>query len=209
MTTLSQILTHKIVAIIRGAQPDDVLAIAYALSEGGVKLLEVTLNSPDAITAIGRVSSLMKDKVCVGAGTVLDAEMAQAAIKAGAQFIISPSLDVETIRATKQGGAVSIPGAFSATEIYTAYKNGGDIIKVFPASIGPNYLKDIRGPFPQIPLMPTGGVNLANIREFQNAGAVAFGVGSNLVDTSLKVSDAYLKALTEKANKFIEAITYS
>ena len=131
---------------------------------------------------------------------------AKAAMDAGAKFIISPSLDIETIRVTKEGGAVSIPGAFTATEIYAAYKNGGDIIKVFPASIGPGYLKDLRGPFPQIPLMPTGGVNLSNISDFKKAGAVAFGIGSALVDTTLKISDAYLKVLTEKAKRYVEAI---
>lgn len=209
MTTLSRILNHKIVAIIRGAQPDDVLQIAKALSEGGVKLLEVTLNSPDALSVISKLSARMGDQICVGAGTVLDAEKAKEAIDAGAQFIISPSLDIETIQATKQGGAISIPGAFSATEILTAFKNGGDIIKLFPASVGPTYFKDLRGPFPQIPLMPTGGVNLSNIREFKKAGAVAFGVGSALVDTSLKISDMYLNDLVEKAKKYVEAISNS
>jgi 2-dehydro-3-deoxyphosphogluconate aldolase / (4S)-4-hydroxy-2-oxoglutarate aldolase len=207
MTTLSRILNYKIVAIIRGAQTEDALHIANALCEGGVKLLEVTLNSPDALSSITRISTRMSEQLLVGAGTVLDAEMARAAMNAGAQFIISPSLDVETIHATKQGGAVSIPGAFTATEILSAYKNGGDIIKVFPASIGPSYFKDLRGPFPHIPLMPTGGVNLTNIQSFRQAGAVAFGVGSALVDTSLKITDAYLKELTEKAKKYVEAVT--
>jgi len=209
MTTLDRILNHKIVAIIRGAQPDDVLHIVQALSEGGVNLVEVTLNSPDALLAITKVSDRLSAQVCVGAGTVLDAEMAKAAINAGAQFIISPSLDIETIQATKQAGVVSIPGAFSATEIFTAFKNGGDVIKVFPASVGPTYFKDLRGPFPQIPLMPTGGVNVTNIVEFQKAGAVAFGIGSALVDTSVKISDAYLKELTEKAKQYVHSITHS
>ncbi len=206
MTVLSRILHNKIVAIIRGAQPEDVLHIASALCEGGVKILEVTLNSPDALVAINKISARMSAQVLVGAGTVLDAETAKAAMNAGAQFIISPSVDVETIQATKQGGAVSIPGAFTATEILSAYKNGGDIIKVFPASIGPTYFKDLRGPFPHIPLMPTGGVNLTNIKEFQKAGAVAFGVGSALADTSLRITDAYLKELTEKAKKYVGAV---
>lgn len=207
MTTLSRILNHKIVAIIRGAQPADILHIAHALCEGGVKLLEVTLNSPDALSSISKIATRMNAEVFVGAGTVLDAEMARAAIDSGAQFIISPSLDLETIYATKQAGAISIPGAFTATEIFSAYKNGGDIIKVFPASIGPAYFKDLRGPFPHIPLMPTGGVNLSNIQEFQKAGAVAFGIGGGLVDTSLKMSDQYLNELTEKAKKYVEALS--
>jgi len=209
MTTLSGILHHKIVAIIRGAKSDDVLQIARALSEGGVKHLEVTLNSPDALTAIDRIASTLSGVVTVGAGTVLDAAMAIEAMNSGAKFIISPSLDIETIQATKQGGAVSIPGAFSATEIFTAYKHGADIIKVFPASVGPGYIKDLRGPFPHIPLMPTGGVNLSNIREFQKAGAVAFGVGSALVDTSVKISEAYLNDLIEKSKKYVEAVSIS
>jgi len=207
MTTLSRILNHKIIAIIRGAQPDDVLHIAHALCEGGVKLLEVTLNSPDALSSISKIATRMNAEVFVGAGTVLDAGMAKEAIDSGAQFIISPSLDIETIYATKQGGAISIPGAFTATEIFSAYKHGGDIIKVFPASIGPNYFKDLRGPFSHIPLMPTGGVNLNNIKEFKKVGAVAFGIGSALVDTSQKMSDAYLKDLTERAKKYVDAIS--
>ena len=207
MSTLSGILNHKIVAIIRGAQPDDALRIAGALAEGGVKHLEITLNSPDALMAINKISSKMSGVVTVGAGTVLDTTMATSALDAGAKFIISPSLDIETIQVTKKAGAVSIPGAFSATEIFTAYKNGADIIKVFPASVGPGYIKDLRGPFPQIPLMPTGGVNLSNIREFQKAGAVAFGVGSALVDTSIKISDAYLIDLVEKAKSYVKAVS--
>lgn len=209
MNTLPRILNHKIIAIIRGAQPDDVLHIAQALYEGGIKLLEVTLNSPDALSSITKVTTHMGTNMTVGAGTVLDATMATAAINAGAQFIISPSLDLETIFATQQGGAVSIPGAFTATEILSAYKNGADIIKVFPASIGPTYIKDLHGPFPHIPLMPTGGVNLTNIKEFQKAGAVAFGVGSALVDTSVKISDAYLKELTENSKKYVDAVNQS
>lgn len=209
MNTLPRILNHKIIAIIRGAQPDDVLHIAQALYEGGIKLLEVTLNSPDALSSITKVTARMGTNMLVGAGTVLDATMARAAINAGAQFIISPSLDLETIFATQQGGAVSIPGAFTATEILSAYKNGADIIKVFPASIGPTYIKDLHGPFPHIPLMPTGGVNLTNIKEFQKAGAIAFGVGSALVDTSVKISDAYLKELTENSKKYVDAVNQS
>ncbi len=206
MTTLSRILNHKIIAIIRGAQPDDILHIAHALCEGGVKILEVTLNSPDALSSINKIATRMDTEVFVGAGTVLDAAMAKEAIDSGAQFIISPSLDLETIYATKEAGAVSIPGAFTATEIFAAYKNGGDIIKVFPASIGPAYIKDLRGPFPHIPLMPTGGVNLNNIQDFKMAGAVAFGIGGGLVDTSRKISDQYLLEISEKARKYVETV---
>jgi len=208
MTVIAGILIHKIVAIIRGAQPEDVINIANALSEGGVRHLEVTLNSKDALSAIKTIATKMSAQVTVGAGTVLNATMARSAMEAGAQFIISPSLDLETIHETKKGGAVSIPGAFTATEIFTAFNNGADIIKVFPASIGPGYIKDLRGPFPQIPLMPTGGVNLSNIQEFRRAGAVAFGIGSALVDTSQKMTDAYLNDLTQKARQYVAAVSH-
>lgn len=207
MTTLSQILQTKIVAIIRGAKPDDVLQIANALQEGGVKALEITLNSPKALSVIEEIAEKTGDSVLVGAGTVLDAESARAAISAGAKFIISPIADIETIRMTKRYGIVSIPGAYTATEIVAAYANGGDIIKVFPASSGVQYFKDIRGPLAHIPLMPTGGVNLDNIREYQQAGAVAFGIGSALVNTQSEINEAYLQQLTDKARQFIQSVS--
>ena len=207
MTTLSQILQTKIVAIIRGANPKDVLKIAYALQEGGVKALEITINSPKALSVIEEVADKIGNAVLVGAGTVLDAETAKSAISAGAKFIISPIVDLETIKMTKRYGLVSIPGAYTPTEIVTAYANGGDIIKVFPASSGVQYIKDIRGPLSHIPLMPTGGVNLENIAEYQKAGAVAFGIGSALVDTKNEITQAYLQQLTIRAIKYIQSVS--
>jgi len=136
----------------------------------------------------------------------LTAAEAEAAIDAGARFILSPSLDIDTIRVTRQRGAVSIPGAFTATEILTAYRNGAHIVKVFPASVGASYFRDLRGPLPQIPLMPTGGVNLDNIREFRAAGAVAFGIGSALVPGGQETSPAALQQLEAKAAEYIKAI---
>ena len=202
MTTLSQILEHKIVAIIRGAHPNDVLKIARALHEGGIRILEITFNSPNALTVVDELSSQMGKDLLIGMGTVLDAATAKDAISAGAKFIISPSLNIETIQATKKNGAVSIPGAFTATEILAAYDHGGDIIKVFPASVGANYIRDLHGPFPHIPLMPTGGINLQNIREYLQTGAVAVGIGSALVDTKQEVTEDYLKQLTAGSNLF-------
>jgi 2-dehydro-3-deoxyphosphogluconate aldolase/(4S)-4-hydroxy-2-oxoglutarate aldolase len=207
MTTLSQILEYKIVAIIRGANPDDVLKIAIALNEGGVKILEVTMNSDNPLEVIRQLSKTMKGKMLIGAGTVLDEKMTKAAINAGAKFIISPCLNKDVIKTTKKLGAVSIPGAFTPTEIVNAFNRGGDIIKVFPASANVNYIKEIRAPLPHIPLMPTGGITLDNIREFQKAGAVAFGIGTALVNTKKKVTEEYLKQLTETAQKFVGAVT--
>ena len=207
MNTLAEILKHKIVAIVRGANPGDVLKIAEALHAGGVKLMEVTLNSENAIEVISELSQKMKGKMLVGAGTVLDAASAKAAIDAGALFIISPCWNVETIKTTKELGAVSIPGAYTPTEIVNAYSAGGDIIKVFPASANINYIKEVRAPLPHIPLMPTGGINLQNISEFQKAGAVGFGIGTALVDTKKPTIENYLQELTSNARKFVEAIT--
>jgi 2-dehydro-3-deoxyphosphogluconate aldolase/(4S)-4-hydroxy-2-oxoglutarate aldolase len=208
MESLQKILDDKIVAILRGCDPDHVVEIAAALYDGGVKLLEVTLNSPDALGAIGRITRELGERLLVGAGTVLDAESASSAIAAGAKFIISPALDAETIVTTKKLGAISIPGAFTATEILQAYRLGADIVKVFPASVGPGYFRDLRGPLPHIPLMPTGGVNLENIREFQKAGAVAFGIGSALVNATSSVTESYLQQLTENAGKYVKALAH-
>ncbi len=209
MSTLSQIFESKIVAIIRGADPEDVLKIINALFSGGIRVVEITLNSPKALSVIEEAACEVGDKMLVGAGTVMDAETAKAALLAGAKFIISPSLNIETMEMTKRHGAVSIPGAFTPTEIVTAYANGADIIKVFPASTGIQYFKELMGPLSHIPLMPTGGINLENINEFQKAGAVAFGIGSALVDTKHKVSKEYLQQLTDKARKFVQAVSNS
>ncbi|MCK2006001.1 bifunctional 4-hydroxy-2-oxoglutarate aldolase/2-dehydro-3-deoxy-phosphogluconate aldolase [[Brevibacterium] frigoritolerans] len=206
MNTLTHIFENKIISIVRGAKPEDTLKIAKALRDGGVRLIEITLNSPNALESIELISQELGEEMVVGAGTVLDPETARAALLAGSKFILSPTVHLETIKMTKRYGAVSIPGAFTPTEILTAYENGGDIIKVFPASVGPNYFKDIRGPLSHIPLLPTGGVTLDNITEFQKAGVVGFGIGSSLVNAKQEVNEKYLTALTQKAKSFVSAI---
>ena len=206
MSTLSEILEHKVIAIIRNANPEDVPKIIKALYEGGIKIVEITINSPKVLSVIEKAADEFGGKVTIGAGTVLDPETARSAILAGAEFILSPTVKVETIKMTKRYGAVSIPGAFTPTEILEAYENGGDIIKVFPATLGPGYIKDIRGPLPQIPLLPTGGVRLDNIRDFMAAGAVGFGIGSSLVNTKEEITEEYLVQLTEKAKQLFSAV---
>jgi 2-dehydro-3-deoxyphosphogluconate aldolase / (4S)-4-hydroxy-2-oxoglutarate aldolase len=206
MHILSRILANKIVAIIRGADPGHVLQIADALKQGGVDILEVTLNSANALFVIGELVKKFGNEMLIGAGTVLDSKAAKAAIDIGAKFIVAPNVDIQTIQATKTNGAVSIPGAFTATEIVNAYSNGGDIIKIFPASSA-EYIKVLRGPLDHIPLMPTGGITLENISEFKKAGAVAFGIGASLVDTKKKITTEYLKQVTENAIKFVDAIS--
>jgi len=207
MNPLAHILAHKVVAIVRGADPNSLLRIVQALHAGGARTMEITLNSPGALASIEEISRKMEGQMLVGAGTVLDSETARAALLAGARFIISPTLNKKTIRMTKRYGAVSIPGAYTATEILQAYEYGGDIIKVFPASAGgPGYFKDIAGPLPFIPLMPTGGVSLDNIKGFADAGAAAFGLGSSLVDTREAAMDEYLARLTARARQFVAAL---
>jgi Entner-Doudoroff aldolase len=205
MSTLSQILEHKIIAIIRGANPADVLKIAEALYKGGIRILEITMNSAQPLIVIKELNDKFGDRMIIGAGTVLDVESAKKAVAAGAGFILSPIVDAEVIKIAKSLGVVNIPGAYTATEIYYAYKNGADIVKVFPAT-SPSYLKDIAGPLPQIPLLPTGGVTLENIKEFKKAGAVGFGIGSALVNTKEEVTSEYLTKLTAKAQEFVKAV---
>jgi len=207
MSVLDQIKQHKLVAILRGCDPGHVLHIAEALYAGGIRLLEITLNSRDALTTIKATSTQLGDKLLIGAGTVLTPDEAEAAISAGARFILSPTLDLPTMEKTLALGAVSIPGAFTATEILTAHRNGAGIVKVFPASVGPAYFRDLRGPLPQIPLMPTGGVNLENIRQFQKAGAAAFGIGSALVSPVDELTPNYLQDLTTNAAAYVAAIS--
>ncbi len=206
MSTLSQILEHKIIAIIRGAHPNDVVKIAKALYAGGIHIVEIAMNSPEPFAVIKSVTDELGDKIVIGAGTVLDIASARQAVTAGAKFILSPIVDSEVINMAKSLGVISIPGAFTATEIYTAYKNGADIVKVFPA-ISPSYIKDIAGPLPQIKLLPTGGINIENIKDYKKAGAAGFGIGSALVDTKKEINEEYLLQLTNKAQKFVEAIS--
>jgi 2-dehydro-3-deoxyphosphogluconate aldolase/(4S)-4-hydroxy-2-oxoglutarate aldolase len=205
MLTLNKILEHKIVAIIRGANPADVLKIAEALYAGGIKILEITMNSSDPLAVIEATADKLGDKMIIGAGTVLNVNAADAAIQAGAQFILSPIVDIDVINTAKKQGIIVIPGAHTPTEIVHAYKNGGDIIKVFPAT-SPDYIKNILGPLPQIPLLPTGGVNLENIKQYKKAGAVGFGIGSSLVNTHKEITDQYLIQLTETAKNYVQAI---
>ena len=207
MKALQKILNEKLVGIIRGFETEDALSITKALSEGGVNIFEITLNSNKPFHTIERVTDELGDKVLVGAGTVLDPESARSALAAGAQFILSPAVNLETIKLTKRYGAVSIPGAFTPTEILTAHEEGGDIIKVFPAStLGPSFVKDLKGPLDQIKLLPTGGVNLNNVSAYIQAGVAGVGLGSSLVNKTEKVSQLYLNKLTENARQFVEAI---
>ncbi|WP_100011620.1 bifunctional 4-hydroxy-2-oxoglutarate aldolase/2-dehydro-3-deoxy-phosphogluconate aldolase [Lentibacillus sediminis] len=205
--TLQKIMDEKLVAVVRGADPDEVIPIAEALFDGGIRIMEITMDTPKVETVIREVANAFDGEMIVGAGTVLDPESARTAIMAGSQFIFSPTVNTDTIKMTKRYGVVSIPGAMTPTEILTAYEHGADLVKVFPAgAMGPGYIKDVHGPLPHIPLMPTGGVDLSNVRQYFEKGAVAAGLGGALVKTGSPQTAERLKELTAKAKQFIDAI---
>lgn len=205
MQNLSQLLDHKIVAILRGMPPQETLRIAGALYDGGIRLLEVTLNSEAALPLIEELSATFKGRMLIGAGTVLNVSDATNAIAAGAAFLISPALDIAVIKTTRDAGRISIPGAYTPTEILTAYNNGADIVKVFPAPDAA-YIKNILAPLNHIRVMPTGGIDAGNIKTFAAAGAVAFGIGSALVNSKAIIDELYLTTLTSKAQQLIVAL---
>ncbi|CAG9620936.1 bifunctional 4-hydroxy-2-oxoglutarate aldolase/2-dehydro-3-deoxy-phosphogluconate aldolase [Sutcliffiella rhizosphaerae] len=207
MSLLKEIKEVGVVAVIRGATEDNILKIASSLSAGGVKALEITVETPKVLTLMEKVASEMGDEVIVGAGTVLDPETARAAIMAGSKFIFSPTVNTETIKMTKRYGAVSIPGAMTPTEILTAYEHGADMIKVFPANVvGAGYFKDVRGPLPHIPLMATGGISIDNVAEYISAGAVAVGAGSTLINTKVEFTEEHCRHVTETAARFVSRV---
>ncbi len=205
MTSLSQIFEHKIVAILRGMPPAEITNIANALYDGGIRLLEITLNSDNALPAIEQLNHEFKNKMLIGAGTVINEKDAKNAIAAGAAFLISPSLDTQVIKAAKDAGIISIPGAFTPTEIVAAHKNGADIIKIFPC-LNADYVKNILAPLNFIKVMPTGGIDASNIQTFAKTGAVAFGIGSALVSSKTTVNKAYLETITAKAKQLVAAL---
>jgi len=195
-----------IIAIVRFDRPEQLIQVAQAIRAGGVGIIEFTMTTPNALDIIEESGREFGDEVLLGAGTVLDAETARAAILAGAEFIVSPTLDPEVIEVCRRYSKVVIPGAFTPTEILTAWQRGADFVKVFPASFGgPGYLKAIRGPLPQVKLIPVGGVSLENSADFIRAGAVAVAVGGNLVKKRA-IAEGNFAELTETARQFVAAV---
>lgn len=197
---------EKIVAIIRGIDAGAGDATAQALSDGGIVFLEVTLNTDGALNMISRFREQHGHKMRIGAGTVLDLGQAKEAIAAGAEYIISPNLDEEVVYYGVEQGVEVWPGTMTPTEIVRAYKAGASAVKVFPmGSLGIGYLKEIRAPLGHIPMVATGGVNLQNIRSVLDAGAIAVGLGGNLVDKQL-VKDGKFGALAELARSYVNEV---
>lgn len=181
--TLKRILDCGIVAVVRAESGELLSKVVRALSEGGVVAAEITFTVPDAVEVIRRVRHELGDSVVLGAGTVLDAETARAALLAGAEYIVAPTVNTEVIRLCRRYDKVVMPGALTPTEVVTAWESGADVVKIFPAELGgPGYLKALRGPLPQVRMMPTGGVDLTTAESFLKAGACCLGVGGSLVE---------------------------
>ena len=206
-TDLQRVLNCGIIAVVRAPDPAGLVDVVRALADGGVTVAEVTFTIPNANEVIREVSLQLGNRILLGAGTVLDTETARAAILAGADFVVSPTLNLDVIRLCRRYDKLVMPGAFTPTEILTAWEAGADIVKIFPADIvGPAFFKAVRGPLPQIKLMPTGGVDLNTASEFLKAGAVCLGVGSQLVDPKLIAAKDYA-ALTALAKKYADIVT--
>lgn len=205
--TIRQMRDSGVVAVMRGADADAVVDIAHALAEGGVTAIELTADTPGVMDLIEDVVDALSDTdVIVGAGTVLDAETARAAILAGAEFVVSPSFHEDVVEVCNRYGIPVAPGVATPTEAIRAYEAGADMVKLFPASsLGPDYLSSIKGPLPQIPIMPTGGIGPENAGDFIAAGAECVGAGSSLVDDEA-VANGDFDLITANAEAMVQAV---
>jgi len=203
---LELILATKVIAVIRMSDTAKLFQVMEAIKRGGIKALEITMTTPRALDVIGEMSEKKPAGVLIGAGTVLDAETAAAAIQAGADFIVSPIVNFDVIQVCRSKDIFVAPGALTPTEILAAWGRGADIVKVFPAtSVGPKYFKDLKGPFPQIRLMPTGGVSIENALDFIKNGACAVAIGTALLDKKLIEKNDW-EALTKNAAALVESL---
>ncbi len=204
--TVAALEACGVVAVIRLREAGALRAVVDALAEGGVLALEVTMTVPRALELIAEIAPSLPPEVLLGAGTVLDAETARAAIEAGARYVVSPVFREEVLSTCHRFEVAAMPGCFTPTEILAAWDAGADVVKVFPATaLGPGYFRDLRGPFPHLRLMPTGGVSLANAGEWIRAGAVAIGVGSALVDAEA-VAARRFGDITDRARQLVAAV---
>lgn len=203
----ARILSGGVIAIVRGDFRGRLLPMAGVLVEEGVPAIEVTMNSPDALTAIKELAQEVGDRLLVGAGTVIDPADVNRIAAVGGRFIVAPNVEVAVIQATKKAGLLVIPGAYTATEIVKAWQWGADLVKLFPASAGgPGYLRALRGPLSHIPLVPTGGISADNAAAFMAAGAAALGIGGSLVNPDV-LETGGLERLRERTRLLMAAVT--
>jgi len=205
--SLSRLREVGIIPIIRASSADAAVAVVEALLQAGLTVAEITLTVPNAIDAIGAVAKRFGGKLLVGAGTVMDAATARRAVDAGAQFIVTPCLVPAVIEAAHRADVAVLPGALTPGEVFEAFRSGGDMVKVFPAQAvgGAAYLRALRGPFPDIPLVPTGGVTLDNLAEMFQAGAAAVGVGTEMISKDALDRRDYA-AIAARAKQFLAAV---
>ena len=198
-----RLLDGGIVAILRAPSSEILVDVAKALYEGGIDVIEVTFTVPRVLEIISDCRRELGDKILLGAGTVLDPESARAALLAGAEFLVTPTVNRDVITLCNRYDKIVMSGAFTPTEVLTAWETGADVVKVFPADVGgPGYLQALHGPLPQIPLMPTGGVNLNTLRDFVKAGACAVGLGSALIEKQ-SLQDGNLDRIRDLAGEYV------
>ena len=204
---LERIKSIGIIPVVRASSGDEALAAVAAIKAGGLSVLEITMTVPGAVGIIEQIAKRYGDEVLVGAGTVLNAETARDCLAAGAQFIVSPALNLETIAFCREAGCAIMPGALTPTEVVTAWLAGADMVKVFPCGAmgGASYIKSLKAPLPQIELVPTGGVSLTTAASFIQAGSAAIGVGADLVDIKA-IRAGQSERITETTRAYIEAV---
>ena len=204
---LQRIRNVGIIPVVRAQSAEEAMKAIDAIREGGVSLLEITMTVPGAVGVIEEVSQRYGTDALVGAGTVLDGETARACILAGAQFVVSPALNLDTIAVCRRYGVAVMPGALTPTEVVQAWSAGADFVKVFPAGAlgGASYIKALKAPLPQIELVPTGGVSLKTAADFIKAGASALGVGADLVDLKA-IREGQEQVITERAREFVRIV---
>jgi 2-dehydro-3-deoxyphosphogluconate aldolase / (4S)-4-hydroxy-2-oxoglutarate aldolase len=203
----NRMLSQGLIPVIRAPSAQEAIDIADAVKEGGVSFIEITMTVPGAIEVVKELAQKYRDEIIIGAGTILDPETGRVALLAGAQFIVTPTLNLDLIQLAHRYSVVIVPGAATPTEILTAWDAGADMVKVFPAAQlgGPDYIKALRAPLPQILLVPTGGVNLQNAGAFIKAGATALGVGGELVDKKA-VKERKFQVITENTQAFLKEV---
>ncbi len=205
-STVEKIRELGVVLVVRAKGDEGTMKGIEAMIAGGVKAIEITFSVPNAIEVIAAVKKRFGDKVLLGAGTVMNTQDAVGAVEAGAEYIVSPNTNFEVIGIAKRMGVPVMAGAFTPTEVVNAYAAGSDVVKIFPASVGgPSYIKALKGPLPNIPMMPTGGVNDKTAAPFIEAGAFALGAGSNLFDKKLLAAEDY-DGLTKLARSFMDGV---
>lgn len=204
---MQSIAAAGIIPVVRASSLAEAMTVADALTEGGVNVLEITMSVPGAIKLIEHLATHYAERVIVGVGTVLDVETARVCTLAGAQFVVSPALNIKLIEACRRSSVSVISGALTPTEIIAAWQAGADAVKIFPCGAmgGASYLKALKAPLPNVEMIPTGGVSLANAADFIKAGAMAIGVGGELIDLSA-VRDNQAQIITDKAREFLAVV---